>query len=271
MPGTVGLKHCWTLSTNGTSLRNVNPRSRIAERVLIDAMLHVRSDRDAPVARRLRDTEVRDIAEARVWREFRWHKNQPHYPGSYWAATMQAFVGYESRLELSCLLLEDFDPAVTWIRSQPFLLEATVGAKTRRHVPDYMLEYRDGTVCVVDVKPRTLLADPKIAEALTWSGRVIESRGWRYRVATEPDPVVLSNVRFLAGYRRSAQFATHEVDRADASIADRATFGQAIRAVSEGGADLEYARALVLRLLWLGRLHWDTATPLGRATILEKK
>ncbi|OJV84230.1 hypothetical protein [Microbacterium sp. 70-16] len=31
------------------------------------------------------------------WREFRWYRGQRHFSGSYWSATMQAHVGYESR------------------------------------------------------------------------------------------------------------------------------------------------------------------------------
>lgn len=243
---------------------------RESDILMTDVILRVRSDPASTVARPLDDVEVRDIAEAEVWREFRWHKNQRHYPGSYWAATMQEFVGYESRLELSCLLLEDFDPAVKWIRSQPFLLEATSGVKIRRHVPDYLLEYDDRTVCVVDVKPRALLARAQISEALNWAGRHFEARGWRYRVESEPDPVVLKNVRFVAGYRRRAQFRTEDLDAAYAVVDDMTTLGRAINAVDQVCDGLDYARAVVLQLLWSNRLRWDLTVPLGRGTLLEK-
>lgn len=56
-------------------------------------------------------------------------QGQKHLPGFHWSATMGAHVGYESRLELSCLLMEDFDPSVRWIMSQPFQLSAPRGPK----------------------------------------------------------------------------------------------------------------------------------------------
>lgn len=59
--------------------------------------------------------QVSDTAllEAVPWRTFRFYQGQRHYSGKFWAATERGHVIYESRLELSSLLLEDFDPAVS--------------------------------------------------------------------------------------------------------------------------------------------------------------
>jgi hypothetical protein len=73
---------------------------------------------------------------------------------------------YESRLELARLLLADFDPGVTAIAAQPFLLRAQAGGRLRRHEPDFLLVRADHTVQVVNVKPAARLADPAVAEAL---------------------------------------------------------------------------------------------------------
>ena len=43
------------------------------------------------------------------WRTFRWYKGQRHYSGTYWRATTRDHVIYESRLELSRLIVADFD------------------------------------------------------------------------------------------------------------------------------------------------------------------
>jgi hypothetical protein len=56
------------------------------------------------------------------WRMFRWYFGQRHYSGTWWSATMRDHVIYESRLELSRLLLADFDPDVRRIAAQPFML-----------------------------------------------------------------------------------------------------------------------------------------------------
>lgn len=42
------------------------------------------------------------------------------------------------------------------------------------------------------------MADPKVAFTLEWTREVVEARGWRYEVATEPSAVELDNVRFLS-------------------------------------------------------------------------
>jgi hypothetical protein len=71
-------------------------------------------------------------------------------------------VVYESRLELARLLVADFDPAVTAIAAQPFLLRAHAGGLVRRHVPDFFLVHADKSALLVNVKPAARLADPDL-------------------------------------------------------------------------------------------------------------
>lgn len=110
---------------------------------------------------------------------FRWRQGQPDYSGWYWSATTGSHVVYESRLQLVRLLLADFDPQVTAIAAQPFLVAAHSGGRIRRHVPDFLVIGRDHGVCVVNVKPADQLKVPKVAEALAWAGEVFAGRGWR--------------------------------------------------------------------------------------------
>jgi hypothetical protein len=49
------------------------------------------------------------LADTTPFRTFRSYKDQPHYSGNYWSSTESAHVIHESRLELSRLLLPDFD------------------------------------------------------------------------------------------------------------------------------------------------------------------
>jgi hypothetical protein len=69
---------------------------------------------------------ARQLTSAAPWRTFRSYKEQRHFPGSYWSATMSDHVIYESRLELARLLYADFDPSVRSISAQPFLLETRI-------------------------------------------------------------------------------------------------------------------------------------------------
>src|SRR5450432_3069200 len=110
---------------------------------------------------------------ARPWRTFRWCHGQRHYSGFYWACTEQDLVIYESRLELARLLLADFDRSVRRIIAQPFLLEAEIEGRLRRHVPDYLLLV-DGGPVVVEVKPAARLSKPEVAFCFAWTRTVVE-------------------------------------------------------------------------------------------------
>ena len=218
---------------------------------------------------KLADLEARHVFEAEPRRTFRWHRGQRHYPGRYWCATTEGFVGYESRLELAALLLEDFDHRAVRIASQPFELIADRDGVERSYVPDYMIEHDDHRFTVIEVKPKRRLEDPEIAGALRWAGDIIQSRGWGYRLVTEPDPALLSNVRFLAGYRRLWQFPRRDVEVVEAAISEAHTLGEAMRSAGAALDDIPYARAVVLHLLWRCSILCDLTSALASHTALE--
>jgi hypothetical protein len=207
------------------------------------------------------------LAAGRPWRVFRWRHGQAHYSGWYWSATTGVHVVYESRLELARLLLADFDSQVTAIAAQPFLVTAPSEGGIRRHVPDFLFIGRDGNACVVNVKPAEQLAVPKVADALAWAGEVFAGRGWRHEVWSGTEPVLLANVRFLAGYRYE--------DRVDADLA-AAISRHAPAAANVGELEQRWpgregdARAAVLHLVWRGTLRADLSVPLSAATRLER-
>ncbi|MCO7204441.1 TnsA-like heteromeric transposase endonuclease subunit [Microbacterium sp. CnD16-F] len=231
----------------------------------------LRADGDRLKGGLLHDLDARDVFAAEPRRTFRWHRGQRHYPGRYWSATTGNFVGYESRLELAVLLLEDFDQRVVRIASQPFELIADRDGTQRSYVPDYMIEHRDQRFTVIEVKPRRRLEDPEIAGALEWAGQIIQSRGWGYRIVTEPDPALLSNVRFLAGYRRAWQFPGRDVDAATASTVGARTLGEAFRSAGSTLDDIAYARAAVLHLLWRHLIQCDLTSVLEIDTAVETR
>jgi hypothetical protein len=167
----------------------------------------------ATVSFRRRNSDVADerawtdasadlLRTAVPWRTFRWYKGQQHYSGAYWSATTRDHVIYESRLELARLLFADFDPSVRHIVAQPFLMKATVDGKVRKHVPDFLLVTDQGPV-VVDVKPLHRVAKAEVAFTFDWVRQVVEPRGWRFEVWSEPPSVELENIsvswRAIAG------------------------------------------------------------------------
>jgi hypothetical protein len=201
-------------------------------------------------------------------REFRSYKGRRHYSGWYWSATTGGHVVYESRLELARILLADQDFSVVAIAAQPFLLEGSDGERIRRHVPDVLLGHADGAVTVVDVKAVSRLDDPTVSAQFAWTKRLCDRRGFRFEVWSGADAVLLENVRFLAGYRRSVLIAQEWVPR----VLDVSCSPIAIAEVERrlgSAAHWGQIRPVILHLLWQSRLVADLCCPLGGDTLVR--
>lgn len=128
------------------------------------------------------------------------HRGQRHFAGWWWSATSSGHVGFESWLERDHAMLLDFDASVVGFASQPFWLSWDAGGRRRRHAPDFFARLADGTGVVIDVRPDDRI-DDRDAAAFEATERACSTVGWRYRRLGQADPVVLANVRWLAGYR----------------------------------------------------------------------
>lgn len=226
-----------------------------------------RSDDLSEVAREWAAAGIDELANAAPWRTFRWHRGQKHYSGTYWSSTVGSHVIYESRLELARLLFVDFDKSVRQIVAQPFLLRASVDRKPRKHIPDYLLITDTGPV-VVDVKPARRLLDPKVAFTFEWTRQLVETHGWRYEVATEPNAVELDNVRFLAGYRRDWLFRPELLARIREKNLDGSALADALKCLP--GEPIQQVKSAVLHLLWRQELLIDLSEPLSGRTELRR-
>ena len=142
-------------------------------------------------------TPFERVAPVRSFPSFR---GQVSCPGFYYAATMDAHVGFESWLERDVAMMLDFDPAVVMFSSQPFWLIWEQDGEQRRHVPDYFARLADGTGVVVDVRPDDRI-ERRDAEAFAATGRACREAGWLFRRTAGPGAVLAANVRWLAGYR----------------------------------------------------------------------
>ncbi|MFL0239387.1 TnsA-like heteromeric transposase endonuclease subunit [Mycobacterium sp. SMC-17] len=225
-----------------------------------------RADDLSEVAREWTSAGIDELANAAPWRTFRWHRGQKHYSGTYWSSTLGSHVIYESRIELARLLFADFDISVRQIVAQPFLLRTSIDRKPRKHIPDYLLITDTGPV-VVDVKPAHRLADPKVAFTFEWTRGLVEARGWRYEVATEPVAVELANVRFLAGYRREWLFRSELLAQLREKNLDGASLAEALQCLP--GEPLSHVKSAVLHLLWRQELVIDVTMPLSGRTQLR--
>jgi hypothetical protein len=107
-----------------------------------------------------------------------------------------------------------------------------------------------------------------VAEALAWPGELFEGRGWGYEIWSGADPVVLANVRFLAGYRRPGM----PPDAVTAVVRDEVRPGDRVGRLLdrlEGRCPRPQAKAGVLRLLWQRILSTDLSRLLDAGSVLE--
>lgn len=208
------------------------------------------------------------VVRGRPVRDVRSRAGQRNYSGLFWSATTQDHRGYESLLERDRLLMADFDPAVQWMACQPLWLRGPDGSAFRRHVPDILLEHRDGRYTVVDVKAPWFLQNPEVVAVLEWTGRVCRSRGWRYEVWTGGDRTELSNVRFLSLARRSAF-----IDRtASVAVSVVARHGMSIDGIVQRAVGRKVARhaalVVVLEQLWTSAWITDLSSPLSGDSVI---
>jgi hypothetical protein len=219
------------------------------------------------VDRPLKSVSPAVMADTTPIRTFRWFEGQRHYAGTYWSATESAHVIYESRLELSRLLLADFDPTVDRIFAQPLTIHAWVGDRHRLHTPDYLL-IRGAELVFVAVKSLAQLDDPEVQETLEWVRDVVEEQGWNFEVASEPTQPYFDSVRFLAGYRRAQAISQTAADDLRTLNLDGMSFGDAMR---HSGAAEPVARAALLHLLWTHEVEADLSQPLSDTTLLTER
>lgn len=214
------------------------------------------------------DANASVLAAARPWREFRWRAGQKHYSGTYWSATDDRHVIYESRLELARVLFADFDRSVHRICAQPFLLAKRSNDVERKHIPDYLLITDQGPK-VVDIKPAHRLSRPEVVDTFAWTRAALERRGWIYEVWSEPNEVELQNIRFLAGFRRSYLFDPSLLVALRSIEPDGASIAETIRMVPDW--PLPLTRAALLHLLWSQEFAVDLCRPLRSSSTLTRK
>jgi hypothetical protein len=212
------------------------------------------------------DADASAIVDGMPWRQFRWYLGQRSKAGTYWCATEHRHVAYESRLELSRLVMKDFDPHVLRIASQPFRLVADVGGTSLTRVPDF-LAITDAGPLVVDVKRALELDNPDVAQILALTRRVVADRGWAYELATEPPEMVYANIRFLAGYRRGWLFQPEVLTEVRA-VLERLGEASIGAILAETGFPRRAAFPGLMHLMWLGECTADLTRPLAAATEL---
>jgi hypothetical protein len=167
-------------------------------------------------------------------------------------------------LERDQFMMLDFSPEVRSFSCQPFWLLWQAGGKDRRHAPDIFVRLCDGTGMVVDVR-----ADDRIAledaEAFAVTAAACEAVGWVYRRVGAVDPVLVANVRWLAGYRHCRCMREGHAARLLQVFADPGP----LLAGAEAVGDRISVLPVLFHLMWTGQLAADLASaPLSAASLV---
>ncbi|MEE6259096.1 TnsA-like heteromeric transposase endonuclease subunit [Plantactinospora sonchi] len=221
---------------------------------------YVGADGAEPRAILINSTEVR-FELGKPVRVFSSRKRQRHFPGLWWSSTTGGHVGYESWLERDHLMLLDFDPAVVGIASQPFWLFWDENGRRRSHAPDYFARLVGGRAMVVDCRPAERIK-PRDAVAFDAMRRACELVGWDYRLVGVPDPVLSTNVRWLAGYRHPR----YRVPGIVAALREVFVNTAPLMAGAEEAGDPIVVLPVLFHLLWCGDLTAGLGTVLHDAT-----
>lgn len=198
-------------------------------------------------------------------RSFPSYQGQRNFSGLYFAASMGRHVAFESWLERDHLMMLDFSPMVRSFAAQPFWLSWSAGGRIRRHVPDFFVRQADGSGVVVDVRPDKRIK-PIDAEAFAATAEACKSVGWGYRRVGELDPVLATNVRWLAGYRHARCLREEHRALLVEAFARPAPLMTTVEAVGDRIAVLPS----LFHLMWTGFLATDlTSAPLTGSSLVR--
>lgn len=133
-----------------------------------------------------------------------------HIIGQFPSLKMGCMVPFESRLEMDCLYLLDYDPLVMAFEAQPLVITYPDDKRTRQYVPDVRVQLQPPLAPILlECKPTNRLEDPanqrKFAAAHIWCA----AHGIQFAVVTDD---LLREGVYYANVKRLAQFARHPVD-----------------------------------------------------------
>ncbi|GAA1375712.1 TnsA-like heteromeric transposase endonuclease subunit [Streptomyces beijiangensis] len=201
--------------------------------------------------------EVR-FETCRPARDFPTYEGQDHTPGSYWAASSDTVLDYESFLEARWMKLLDFDAKIACFAAQPFVFEGVDADGPWTHYPDLFVRRSDGSVLLLDVKNPEQLDKPKVQLKARRTATACQELGWDYQMVGEPDPQLWATVEWLAGYRRPLNATAPLVDL----LLFRAQHPVSIAELLSIWPEPDIERAVTYHLMWHHRLLFDLTRPL---------
>jgi len=173
-------------------------------------------------------------------------------------------VGFESWLERDRAMLLDHDRQVVGLSSQPFRLTWPDNRARISHTPDYFARREDGTGLVVDVRPADRVGPQDTVKFSATEAMCQELGCWSYALVGEPDPIVMANIRWLAGYRHPRHGIAVVVDRLLSVFSQPAPLLARVEAVGDPIVVLP----TLFHLLWCGELQVELQVPLSDGSMV---
>jgi hypothetical protein len=162
-------------------------------------------------------------------------------------------------------MLLDRDPAVVALACRPVeLVWRENGGRVVGHAPQLMARLKNGGGLLIDCVGRGG-PSARLAERARIVTAAAEAAGWRYRLAGSPDPVLVANVRWMAGYRHPRHGAGPGLPRLVAAFGSPRP---AVEAVCELGDPIAVWPA-VFHALWSGVLSVRLDEPLHERVIVS--
>ena len=125
-------------------------------------------------------------------------------------------------------------------------------------MPD-LLVWRAGTPELCDVKSEERLEDPVFLAQVEATGLACAEAGFGYRVLSEPDPQLLVNVRWLAGFRERPPDPDGERSR---MLSVLAAGSLTISELLADAREAMLARPVLMHMLWAGDALADLSGPI---------
>lgn len=128
--------------------------------------------------------------------------NYRNLTGRFSSKKSDKYSHFESSLERDALLLADMDPNVSKFNTQPLTIEFTHNNKARTYTPDLLIEYKDGSKLLIEIKFRKDLKEnwavlkPKFKAAIKYCRSQPQTK---FKILTEVEirTEQLKNAKFL--------------------------------------------------------------------------
>lgn len=194
------------------------------------------------------------------------YHGQSHRGGWYASSKVGAMVRYESELERLRMQFLDFTPEVTSFAAQPFALQWVDGGKTYRYVPDLLIVRAAQARVVEDVKPARFHGSPRLKRAFDAAREALAPVDVTFNLWDKPQPTVVRNVQYLAGYRRPPAGLREYLGPILAALRER-SHGLTELATRVGLPPL--VLPVIYHLIWNHRIALDLSQPLSRNALLS--